>query len=1097
MAASLSALYDDAFAALERAIALDRLEKEEKGQTRAEDRTVLQYEAAIDLFQQCYDRESDVSRKILVESKMREYGKRLATLKATVADRRWTEAKALDAGRSKAPTDDQDEAVAGAYLEAVELYLGSMKLQCNDEVQDVALRGRVNSILDRVEILKKKQRPPLSPSQQQQQQQRPRSSPSTTTTHATVPAPAFSTDFLDLPLPPTSTLPYSNPSLSTPSSLPSSRARSATDLTPAEIEVLRKSSIINGRTFLPWMEGEELREQFHYPRPFTDPEGLLPLSPKQAARLGGWRRPHEFIKGAPGTAQGPRMIRSITPHSIEQDMVPDCSFVASLCICAAFEQRFHTRLITKIIYPQDGQGVPIYNPSGKYIVKLWANGCLRKVVVDDLLPVDKQGELLCSSSSDRTELWVSIVEKAAMKLSGGSYDFPGSNSGVDMQMLTGWVPEQIFWLEDEGGSSSTSRTGGRGVGGSRSRRRSSNSSSSNTSSSSGNGRGPPVLDHRQPAERAWARLRSASELGDCLTTIATSPMNETEADRLGLVPSHAYAVLSVREVLGGQRFLLVKNPWRRKSWRGPYCAADTARWTPALCQALGYDPRAAQKKDDGVGWIAWADVRKYFSSIFLNWRPGLFSHKTTHHALWPKEQGPPNDMFSYSQNPQYLLKVDKSKASSSSSSSSSVWLLLSRHVTQSRDELSESNSTISSNGSNSGGDYLTLHVYKSDVGKFHRNPARCRIIYPVNEDCFVRGLYSNNPHNLVRFDVETLDPGTYAVVLSQYEKKRDVRYSLTVLSTAPFSLQPTPVLPPTVTRMEGTWGGETAGGRLGLSTFLQNPQFTVVVKKACAVYIEMMAPKEYFVGFSLLGGSRGGKRVDSILQGEEVLTSGAYRQGFCAAATVDNDADSSNSTDESSSSSSSNNVLARGTYTLVASTYEAGLRGNFVINVHSVAGEGSIQASVLLPEGDGFICQVLTGAWEGKVAGGCSPPGYAAQNPTFLISCTERTRVFMRLMAHEKEPVNVSLFQLPPASSGGTAGASELPVLSTFPGCPTTIATSHNAIFTASRCGVTTPIADLTTGTYAVVLACYNAGVESGFTLTVFSSRSMEVRRVL
>lgn len=145
MAASLSALYDDAFAALERAIALDRLEKEEKGQTRAEDRTVLQYEAAIDLFQQCYDRESDVSRKILVESKMREYGKRLATLKATVADRRWTEAKALDAGRSKAATDDQDEAVAGAYLEAVELYLGSMKLQCNDEVQDVALRVCVHA----------------------------------------------------------------------------------------------------------------------------------------------------------------------------------------------------------------------------------------------------------------------------------------------------------------------------------------------------------------------------------------------------------------------------------------------------------------------------------------------------------------------------------------------------------------------------------------------------------------------------------------------------------------------------------------------------------------------------------------------------------------------------------------------------------------------------------------------------------------------------------------------------------------------------------------------------------------------------------------
>jgi tetratricopeptide (TPR) repeat protein len=145
MAASLSALYDDAFAALERAIAFDTLEREEKGETGEEERTkaMLQYEAALDLFQQCHDRETDASRKTLVESKMREYGKRLATLKTTVGDRRWTQAKALDAGRSNAATDDQDEAVAGAYLEAVEAYLGAMKLQNKEEMQDVALRVRI------------------------------------------------------------------------------------------------------------------------------------------------------------------------------------------------------------------------------------------------------------------------------------------------------------------------------------------------------------------------------------------------------------------------------------------------------------------------------------------------------------------------------------------------------------------------------------------------------------------------------------------------------------------------------------------------------------------------------------------------------------------------------------------------------------------------------------------------------------------------------------------------------------------------------------------------------------------------------------------
>lgn len=397
--------------------------------------------------------------------------------------------------------------------------------------------------------------------------------------------------------------------------------------------------MIKGRTFLPWMEGEESREQFHYAKPFADPDGLLSLSPKQAARLGGWKRPHEFIRGRPGSDQGPRMIGSVTPHSIMQEQVSDCSFVASLCICAAFEQRFQTQLITKILYPQDASGRPMYNPSGKYLVKLWANGCVRKVVVDDFLPVDRHGNLLCSSSSDRTELWVSIVEKAAMKLLGGSYDFPGSNSGIDVYMLTGWVPEQIFWREeDQVDLTSAKRTGA-----------AQKESGERARGSTGGDRPPLILDHRQPAERAWARLSSASALGDCLTTIATTPMDSEVAERLGLIPSHAYAVLSVREVLGGRRFLLVKNPWRRKSWRGPYCPADTARWTPELCEALGYAPLQAQKHDDGVCWIAWEDVRRYFSSIFLNWRPSLFAFRTTHHALWRKEQGPPNDLFTYGQ----------------------------------------------------------------------------------------------------------------------------------------------------------------------------------------------------------------------------------------------------------------------------------------------------------------------------------------------------------------------------------------------------------------------------------------------------------------
>ena len=109
------------------------------------------------------------------------------------------------------------------------------------------------------------------------------------------------------------------------------------------------------------------------------------------------------------------MIDIITLDTIKQHCVLDCSFIAGLCISAEFERKFKHRLITSLIHPQDpNTGKPIYNPKGVYMVKLWFNGVERKVLVDDLLPVDKGGELLCSHTKNNDgclELWVPILEK--------------------------------------------------------------------------------------------------------------------------------------------------------------------------------------------------------------------------------------------------------------------------------------------------------------------------------------------------------------------------------------------------------------------------------------------------------------------------------------------------------------------------------------------------------------------------------------------------------------------------------------------------------------------------------------------------------------
>lgn len=57
-----------------------------------------------------------------------------------------------------------------------------------------------------------------------------------------------------------------------------------------------------------------------------------------------------------------------------------------------------------------------------------------------------------------------------------------------------------------------------------------------------------IKDETFNADAVFDRLESGLANGRCLLTVATGEMPDDQAERTGLVPSHAYAVLNLREV---------------------------------------------------------------------------------------------------------------------------------------------------------------------------------------------------------------------------------------------------------------------------------------------------------------------------------------------------------------------------------------------------------------------------------------------------------------------------------------------------------------------------------------------------------------------
>uniref|UniRef100_A0A8B9HF97 Calpain catalytic domain-containing protein n=1 Tax=Astyanax mexicanus TaxID=7994 RepID=A0A8B9HF97_ASTMX len=659
-----------------------------------------------------------------IQGKVNEYLERVQTLLSAV------QAQSSDPLKTKHQLDlerayflvtqafEEDE--KGNSDEAIELYSQAVELciQAANETSDPALQGKLKQLarqaLDRAEGLKDS----LSKSQEK---------PIASTPKAPAPVRQY------LPLGPDFSLnDKPQPVRAVQSSEPQGQR-----YTPEEIEVLRKTSKINGIEYVPFMN-VDLRERFAH-------------------------------------------VDYCLFFSIKQTVVSD-SFSHSTPVSLSLRK-------------------PEYNPCGKYMVKLHINGVPRKVIIDDFLPVDRNGELLCSYSSNRNELWVSLIEKAYMKVMGG-YDFPGSNSNIDLHALTGWIPERIAMHSDNQSFSK---------------------------------------------DDTFRMLYQRFHRGDVLITTATGVMTEEEGEKWGLVPTHAYAVLDIREYKG-KRFLQLKNPWSHLRWKGRYSERDEKNWTPDLLKYLNFDPKTAQKFDNGVFWIIWEDLCQYYDVIYLSWNPSLFKESSCIHSSWDGKQGPVKDAYSLANNPQYKLEVQCPQGGAA------VWVLLTRHITD-KDDFAQNR------------EFITLVVYKTD-GK--------KVYYPADPPPYIDGIRINSPHYLTKIKLTSPGTHTFTLVVSQYEKQNTIDYTLRVYSVCKFNFGKIPTPFTYTKRINGQWKGITAGGCGNYrDSYKHNPSYQFSLEKSGPLLIELRGSRQYSVGFEVIPVSSAGE------QAVQKKASGDYRCGFC------------------------------------------------------------------------------------------------------------------------------------------------------------------------------------------------------------------------
>ncbi|KAF9788172.1 hypothetical protein BJ322DRAFT_1217334 [Thelephora terrestris] len=440
---------------------------------------------------------------------------------------------------------------------------------------------------------------------------------------------------------------------------------------------------------------------------------------------------------------------------------------------------------------------------------------------------------------------------------------------------------------------------------------------------------PDYVCFHSPAfqrEKTWAQVYQGFIRGNCVLTLGTPDQENVHWGKISLLPSHCYAVIDISDN-EEDRTLKILNSWESGS---PSAASPTFE-------------------------MSWDEVCQTFEGAYFSWDPATFPHHLSFHGIWVRDDdGVTNGHASH-----YHLRLKFPSATTSAvDTSQKLWVLLTRHVTNTKEN----------------SDYVALRV----ESEFDRRISQQRI-----DQIAEAGSFTNSVHVLARATAEEIRDGSLSIIASHDGRTEEVAFTVTVFSTiSSLSWDETTTKLPFSHKVDGTFTSKNAGGNYANPSYMRNPQYHLRISpegkgqtagRGTKARVVLVAQTDRDAPLNISVVWSDGSRVFDVAQTDIVCGSGTYSYGLASAV----------------------GDLLAGSYTVIVSTFEAQKHlGPFSLRAESPR---RVSLEAIPQEGAGMYSKVIKGSWQGDTAAGSPSSSKYTNNPFSHLHIPSTCQIKIRL----------------------------------------------------------------------------------------------------